>query len=71
MKTVNWRIEGMHCEGCAETIKGLLDVQPGVVESAVSFEEARARVLFDAAVIDEQKLAAAVERAGFKVSAAA
>jgi len=30
MKTVFLRIEGMHCDGCAETIKALLDVEAGV-----------------------------------------
>ena len=68
MKTLAINIEGMHCDGCAETIEGLLAVENGVKASSVSFKEGRARVLFDPAVIDEKGLAAAIEKGGYKVA---
>lgn len=67
MKTLVVTIEGMHCDGCAETIKALLDVEAGVKASTVSFKEGSARVLYDPAVIDEAKIAAVIERMGYKI----
>lgn len=67
MKTLVLTIEGMHCEGCAETIKALLSVEAGVKASTVSFQEGNARVLYDPAAVDEKKLAAAIEKGGYKV----
>lgn len=69
MKTLVIMIEGMYCAGCAETIKGLLAVEAGVKTSSVSFKEGRARVLYDPLVIDEAKIAAVIERIGYKIVA--
>lgn len=71
MKTVVLTIEGMHCDGCAETIKALLEVEAGVKASSISFKEGRARVLYDPAVIDEKKLVAAIEKGGYRVASTA
>lgn len=71
MKTLVMTIEGMHCDGCAETIKALLDIEAGVKASSVSFKEGRARVLYDPAVIDARKLVAAIEKGGYKVASTA
>lgn len=71
MKTVSMQIEGMHCDGCAETIKGLLAVEDGVKASTVSFKEGSARVLYDPAAVDEGRLIAAIERGGYKVTSTA
>lgn len=67
MKTLVLTIEGMHCEGCAETIKALLAVEAGVKASAVSFQEGSARVFYDPVAVDEKKLVAAIEKGGYKV----
>lgn len=71
METMIVRIDGMHCDGCADTIKALLEVEAGVKASSVSFKEGRARVLYDPAVIDEKKLVAAIEKGGYKVTSTA
>jgi len=70
MKTLTVTIEGMHCDGCAETIKALLAVQAGVKASSVSYKERRARVLYDPAAIDENRLVSAIEKGGYKVASA-
>ena len=49
MKTVTFSIEGMRCGGCADTIKTLVEKQPGVRMAAVSFDEGEARVLYELA----------------------
>ncbi len=67
MKTLVIAIEGMHCDGCAETIQALLDIEAGVKASSVSFKDGRARVLYDPQAADEAKLVAAIEKGGYKV----
>jgi copper chaperone CopZ len=68
MKTATFTIEGMHCDGCASTIKTLIERQPGVQIATVSFAERQARVLYDPSAIDEGRLAAAIEKPGFRVA---
>ena len=71
MKTLTVAIDGMHCDGCAETIKALLTVEIGVKAIDVSYAERRARVLYDPAAVDEARLIATIERGGFKVKTSA
>jgi copper chaperone CopZ len=67
MKRATFTIEGMHCTGCARTIEMVLAAEPGVKETAVSFESKDARVLYDAALTGEERLAVAIEKAGHRV----
>ncbi|MEX2241195.1 MAG: MerR family transcriptional regulator [Burkholderiales bacterium] len=69
MKDANFRIDGMHCEGCAQTIEALLGAERGVEHAAVSFEAHAAQVRFDPAVVDDRQIVSAIERAGYKVVA--
>lgn len=69
MKLVTLKIEGMRCDGCAQTIRGLIEREPGVKTTTVSFEDGAARVLYDPATVDENRLVAAVEKPGFRVVA--
>ena len=68
MKTATFTIEGMHCDGCASTIKTLIERQPGVQMATVSFADRQARILFDPNAIDEDRLVGAIEKPGFKVA---
>lgn len=67
MKTVDLKIKGMHCEGCAKTVEALLNAEPGVKAATVSYATKGARVLFDPVAIDLPGLVKTVERAGFDV----
>lgn len=67
MKTVDLKIKGMHCEGCAKTVEALLKAESGVKAATVSYATKGARVLFDPAAIDLPGLIKTVERAGFDV----
>ena len=71
VKSVTLKVQGMHCDGCANTIKALVEREPGVKSVAVSFENAEARLLYDPATISEDKLVALVERPGYRVSSRA
>jgi copper chaperone CopZ len=67
MKTATFKIEGMHCDGCAETIKGLLEKEPGVRMVQVSFAERQARTLYDPQTTGEERIVRAIEKPGFRV----
>ena len=67
MKTATFRIEGMHCDGCASTIKGLVEKEPGVKAAAVSFADGQARILYDPQAITKDRLAATIQKPGFRV----
>lgn len=68
VKTTIIKIEGMHCEGCAQTLRFLLGREPGVHKVEVSFAEGQARILHDPQTSEAAKLAAIVRRAGFRPS---
>lgn len=68
MKNVTFRVEGMHCSGCASTIQALLQRNGGVKRASASFDAGEARVLFDPALISEDQVAAVIEKAGFRVT---
>lgn len=68
MKSAKFNIEGMRCEGCAETIQALVAAEPGVRTASVSFKDREARVLYDPKAIDSDRLAATIERPGYRVT---
>jgi copper chaperone len=61
-------IEGMHCDGCAETIKAVVEHEPGVRVAAVSFKGGKARILYDSKATSAGRLVAAVGRLGYRVT---
>lgn len=71
MKSVIFKIAGMRCGGCAQTIEALLEAEAGVRGAEVSYDAGQARVLYDPKATSEERLAAAVTRAGYSVATAA
>jgi copper chaperone len=67
MKTTTFKIEGMRCDGCAETIKTLIEREPGVRMARVSFEGREACVLYDSQAVADDRLAAVIEKPGFRI----
>ena len=67
MNTATFKIEGMHCDGCASNIQAVVVRSAGLHKATASFKEGRARVLYDAKMITEDKLAAVIEKAGYRV----
>lgn len=67
MNNVTFKVEGMHCTGCASTIQALLQHNDGVKRASASFDAGEARVLYDPAVISEDQLAAVIEKGGYRV----
>ncbi len=68
MKTTTFRIEGMRCNGCAQTVKTLVESEPGVKATAVSFKDGQARVMYDPNTVDEQRLADVMQKPGYRVT---
>lgn len=68
VKTAIFKIEGMHCDGCARTIEALVSAEPGVRKASVSLKEREARILFDPQAVSEDRLAATIRQAGYAVA---
>ena len=58
-------IEGMHCDGCAERVKHVLEREKGVRSADVSHAAGEARVEYDEHVVNPNDLEAVVQRVGF------
>jgi copper chaperone CopZ len=67
MKTTIFKIEGMNCDGCAETIQTLIEKEPGVRMASVSFDEGAARILYDPQSVKESRLIDLIQKPGFRV----
>jgi copper chaperone CopZ len=67
MKTTVFKIEGMNFDACANTIKTLVEKEPGVQMASVSYSDRQARVLFDPKSIEEDQLVATIQKPGFRV----
>jgi Cd2+/Zn2+-exporting ATPase len=61
-----FRLEGLHCADCALTIEHALGHVPGVLRATASFAASRLTVEFDPAAIDPPRIAAAVQRVGYR-----
>lgn len=67
MDTAIFRIDGMHCDGCAERIRALLGREPGVREAKVSFADASAQILHNPHTVNEARLRQIIQTGGFDV----
>ena len=67
MKNATFRIEGMRCDGCANTVKALVEKEAGVKAVSVSFASSQARVFYDPQATNEERLVATIQKPGFRV----
>jgi len=68
VKSLELKVEGMHCDGCAATIEALLAREPGVKATSISYAAGSGRILYDPGATDPGRLAAAIEKAGYRVA---
>ena len=61
----SFKVTGMTCAGCEETIKLALDETPGVRGSEVSYDRGEAVVEYDPAVTDTAKIRKAIDETGY------
>lgn len=58
-------VEGMTCAGCAAGMKATLEREEGVASAEVDYEKSSARIRFDPAKTNVQKLMAAIGEMGY------
>jgi copper chaperone len=68
MNTARFKIDGMHCDGCAQRIETLLEKQPGVREASVSFPDRLARIKYNQHAVSEDDLVEVIKGSGFRVA---
>jgi copper chaperone CopZ len=65
MQTTTLNIIGMHCDGCVQIVKTVIEQQPGVRGCSVSLEVHEARVAHDAAESSSDAIVEAIRKAGY------
>jgi len=69
--TASFKVEGMHCDGCADKVKSGLASKEGIVEVLVSVADKRVTVKYDVAKLDVAKVAKLIGDLGYKAAAEA
>ena len=67
MKHKKSKIEGMTCSACASRIERVVGKIDGVETASVNFAAEMLNVTYDENKVDEAKITAVVEKAGFKL----
>lgn len=60
-----FKIQGMHCVGCAMTIDGVVEDLQGVKSATTHYARQILKVEYDAQKINEQAILAAISEAGY------
>ena len=60
-----FRVQGMHCVGCAMTVDGALEDLAGVKSASTSYAKQVVEVVYDETKVTEKKLIEAVQKAGY------
>ncbi|MBN9229491.1 MAG: hypothetical protein BGO90_12275 [Legionella sp. 40-6] len=68
MRTVIFKIKGMHCSGCANKIQKLITEHIGVATVQVSFSEEKASILYDPKIVAQEQLVHILNGAGYDVT---
>jgi copper chaperone len=55
----------MHCDGCADRLRQLLEREPGVRDADVSYADGKAIVTYNTHAVTPDRLRTIVERAGY------
>jgi len=66
MEQVALKVEGMTCQGCARSVKKVLESVEGVQSAEVSLDRSEARVSYDPVRASLERLKAAVVAAGYQ-----
>ncbi len=65
LRSVEFRLEGVHCAACVWLVEKLPRIVPGVVEARLSLGSARSRVVWDPERVSLSAVAAALDRLGY------
>ena len=64
-RTVNIRVKGMTCGGCATSVEKALKATEGVMDARVSFERGKAIIKYDDQKVTVEKLREVINSTGF------
>ncbi len=67
--TASFKVEGMHCDGCADKVKGGLAAKDGIVSVKVDVAAKEVTVTYDVAKLDVAKIAKLIGELGYKAAA--
>ncbi|MBE0585988.1 MAG: copper-translocating P-type ATPase [Desulfofustis sp.] len=67
-KSVGFAISGMHCASCSARIEKALRGLDGVASAEVSLADERARVIYDARLVNVRQLRETIEKLGFQAT---
>jgi copper chaperone CopZ len=65
MTRIQIPVQGMRCEGCERTVQASLTKVDGVRDAKADHQAGRVQVSFDPERVDEQRLRAQIEEAGY------
>jgi copper chaperone len=65
METINFKVQGMTCSGCAASVTRVLQAVSGVEQATVVLDRGSAEVKFDPARTNLAALKLAVQGAGY------
>lgn len=65
MTTKQFKVNGLHCAGCAQAAQNALNHVEGVSEATVSLADRTASVTYDETHVTTDDLKKAVDQAGF------
>ena len=64
--TRQFEVEGMHCDGCAQSIATALQAVPGIKSATVSFESKKATIVTDGEQLATSEIEKTISDLGFK-----
>ncbi len=67
-RSATFGVTGMTCASCAGIVEGAITELPGVKEAAVNLATEKARVVYDPALVDPEKIQGAVREAGYDLA---
>ncbi len=70
-KTVTFKIQGMTCGGCVFGVRKVLSRLPGVSKANVTYEDSRAVVTYDPAMVTVGQMTAAIKTLGYNATVVA
>ncbi len=64
-----FKVDGMHCGGCADRVKSVLDKTDGIISVEVALADKKVKVNYDAAKLSPEKIAKMISDLGYPANA--
>ncbi|RRO21405.1 mercuric transport protein MerTP [Flavobacteriaceae bacterium 14752] len=68
IQSVNFKIDGMTCTGCATHVESEVNKLPGIIKIKASFKNANAVVEFDQSKVDVKTIKETINNTGYKIT---